>query len=102
MNRAYYSNHIDIFLKESENSILGELIKHHEFDLTDLQRNAWISQIRILKDQFNSCNDDIYIFFEFAIPRMGKRVDVILLYKGTVFVIEFKVGDDKFANHAID
>ena len=37
------------------------------------------------------------VFFEYAIPRMGKRVDVILLLNGIVFVLEFKVGEASFS-----
>jgi len=43
-----------------------------------------------------------YIFFEFAIPRMGKRVDTIIVHNGIVFVIEFKVGEKVYSRHAIE
>jgi len=102
MKRAYYSNSIKNFLQDSESSILGELVKHHEFALEDLQRNAWISQIQILKMIFSKHEGDPFILFEYAIPRMGKRVDVILLTKGSVFVLEFKVGDKNYSNYAIE
>ena len=31
------------------------------------------------------------IIFEYDIPRLGKRVDIVLLYKGIIFCLEFKV-----------
>ena len=102
MKRAYYSDNISTFLNERSSSILGKLTEHHEFALEDLQRNAWISQINILKTLFFGTTEDIYILFEYAIPRMGKRVDVVLLYRGIVLVLEFKVGTKDYANFAKD
>lgn len=63
-----------------------------------LQKGAWDEEIKLLKDCFNdeSCSDYIkngYIAFEYTIPRLGKRPDVILLIQGIVFVLEFKIGE---------
>ena len=89
MKRSYYANTIKKFLLDLDSIILGELARHHEFALEELQRNAWIDQIHILKQLFEGYTDDAFILFEYAIPRMGKRVDVVLLIKGFVFVLEF-------------
>jgi len=101
MSRAYYSATLDKFLEDSDDMVLGELTRKHQFALEDLQRNAWISQIHILK---NSLTDlpGCYLAFEYAIPRMGKRVDVVLLYQGIIFALEFKVGAKSFTNSAIE
>ena len=99
MSRAYYSAPIERFLDESNSHILGVLTQHHQFALEDLQRNSWISQIQILKDSLNSLAGS-YIAFEYAIPRMGKRVDVVILYRGIVFILEFKVGAKSYTNAA--
>ncbi len=42
------------------------------------------------------------IYFEYAIPRMGRRIDVVLLIKSAIFVLEFKVGECEFNSYAID
>lgn len=102
MKRSYYANTLNAFLQEADNSILGALTRNHEFALEDLQRNAWIQQIKILKQSFEGILEDSYIIFEYAIPRMGKRVDTIILVDGSVFVIEFKVGESRYSNYAID
>lgn len=102
MKRSYYANTIEQFRQDSDSSILGELVRHHEFALEDLQRNAWISQIQILKQLFTGHTENAFILFEYAIPRMGKRVDVVLLIKGSVFVLEFKVGAKKYSNYAVE
>lgn len=102
MKRSYYANTIKQFLQDSDNSILGELVRHHEFALEDLQRNAWINQIQILKQLFAGYTENAYIIFEYSIPRMGKRVDVVLLIEGSVLVLEFKVGEKKYSNYATE
>ncbi|KAA3623527.1 MAG: DUF2075 domain-containing protein, partial [Bacteroidetes bacterium] len=101
MKRAYYSNTIDQFLNDSDSSIVGELsINHSNRSLDELQTNAWKKQIEILKDQLNGFRG--YIYFEFAIPRMGKRVDNIVIIKDAAFIIEFKVGVGRYDKYAIE
>ena len=101
MKRAYYSNTIQDFLTEPETSILGELtVNHTNRSLEDLQINAWRKQIQILKNQLQNIDGKIY--FEFAIPRMGKRVDNIIIVNDVAFIIEFKVGDSSYEKHAIE
>lgn len=99
MNRAYYKNSISKFISEDKNSILGQLsLNHSNRQLEDLQKNAWVKQIEILKNQLIGFEGQIY--FEFAIPRMGKRVDNIIIIKDSIFVVEFKVGDGGFESYA--
>jgi hypothetical protein len=98
MNRSYYQNTINNFLKEDSNSIFGQLAQNHQHDLEELQKNAWLQQIRILKSGLTDFEGNIY--FEFSIPRMGKRVDNILIIKDFIFVIEFKVGDVHYTQDA--
>ena len=101
MKRAYYSNTIKNFLNEPEASILGKLtMNHSNRSLEDLQRNAWRKQIQILKNQLQNIEGKIY--FEFAIPRMGKRVDNIIIVNDVAFIVEFKVGDANYEKHAIN
>ena len=101
MSRAYYSASLEEFLNDSSDSILGELTRQHQFSLEDLQRNAWISQIEILKKELTNL-PATHLAFEYAIPRMAKRVDVVILYSGVVFVLEFKVGERSFPNSALE
>ena len=100
MKRAYYSNSISQFLNESTQSIYGKLAIASEFTVEQGQKNAWIVQIEQLKHLLQDLNGSIY--FEFSIPRMGKRVDVVLLIGQAIFVVEYKVGDSQFASHAVD
>jgi hypothetical protein len=98
---AYYEAEISAFLITDENALLGTLTKQHGFALEHQQKHAWVSQIQILK-QYLPTNLNGWIYFEFSIPRMGKRVDVVIVTGGVVFVIEFKVGAHTFDKHAIE
>ena len=100
MNRAYYAAPIHDFLIEDPLAILGRLTTQHNFPLEDLQRSAWIAQIDILKQALVGITG--HVFFEFSIPRMGKRVDAILLINGIVFVLEFKIGESGFPSYALE
>jgi len=99
--RSYYSKELQEFLTDNNSRIIGELTNSHQFALEEQQRNAWIQQIEILKNELHNF-DSGHIMFEYSIPRMGKRVDVILIYEGIVFVIEFKVFAKEYLSADID
>lgn len=101
MTRSYYSNTISDFSIDDTDKILGQLIRKHDFAVENLQKSAWIKQIEILKGALKLF-DRGYIYFEFAIPRMGKRVDNILIIDNYIFVVEFKVGDTEYQKHSIE
>lgn len=101
MTRSYYSKNITNFLTDDENFILGHLSRHHMHALEDLQKNAWIKQIRILKEALSDLQFG-HVYFEFSIPRMGKRVDNVLIINDLIFVLEFKVGDNEYHKHCIE
>ena len=102
MNRvAYYEANIQDFLAADENAILGILSRQHCFALEHQQKYAWQGQIQLLQRRL-APNLVGWIYFEFSIPRMGKRADVVLLTGGVVFVIEFKVGSHSFDSYAVE
>ena len=101
MNRAYYANSICDFCIEDENSIYGKISAGYDLNkLTIQQSNAWQSQIKILKQTILDFNGRVY--FEFTIPRMGKRVDNILIIDNCIFVLEFKIGSNVYDKYAKD
>jgi len=103
VNRSYYSSSTDRFSHDSDDHIIGVLTTHHSFALDSLQRNAWRYQIQLFRKILAvEPNLQGHLFFEFAIPRMGKRVDVVLTHRGVIFVLEFKVGEKQYSKHAID
>ena len=98
MKREYYANSINLFTKDNATEILGKLTKENDFDLGQNQRSAWIEEINILQKILISYSGSIY--FEYSIPRMGKRIDVIIIIGPAIFVLEFKVGDKEFYSNA--
>ena len=98
---AYYQADLATFFNTAENEILGELAAKHHFDLENEQRHAWQQQIRILKVSLSTLAAG-QVYFEFSIPRMGKRADVVLLVDGVLFVLEFKVGAATIDRSAIE
>ncbi|GAB2875456.1 DUF2075 domain-containing protein [Hymenobacter ruber] len=95
MQRAYYHALIADFLGHHEDRIMGALAVAHQHALEEQQKGAWQQQIRILKRELAGFAHG-YVLFEVAIPRMGKRADVIVLLNDAVFVLEFKVGSDTY------
>jgi hypothetical protein len=100
MNRAFYSSLIENFLKSSPDEVLGKLVSNNPFSLEQMQRNAWVEEIKILQQTLKKYKGSIY--FEYTIPRMGQRADVLLLIESVLFVLEFKVGEKEFTSYAID
>ncbi|MFC1636076.1 hypothetical protein ACFL5Z_14655 [Planctomycetota bacterium] len=100
MKREYYSDSIDNFLNTSAEEILGKLASKNEFSLEQTQRDAWIEEIDILRKTLSPYQG--YLYFEYSIPRMGQRVDVIILIGPVIFVLEFKIGEKEFPLHAIE
>lgn len=100
MKRHFYSDSITGFLASSDDTILGILSSNNEFNLEQTQRDAWKHQITFLKKILSSYSGSI--FFEYSIPRMGKRIDVLLIIHNVIFILEFKVGDKSFLQSAVD
>lgn len=93
--RPYYFNSITNFILEDDEFVLGQLLINDEYETTDLQKMAWRSEIQILKEQLVEFSQGD-IIFEYTIPRMGHRVDVICIIEGIIFLLEFKVGDKEY------
>ena len=96
MQRFYYTETISNFISQSNEYVLGRLSSCNEYDLNLEQRGAWQDEIRIMKHVLYEINKEGQIVFEYTIPRLGKRVDVVLLIGGVVFALEFKVGAEEF------
>ena len=101
VKRSYYSNDIQSFLNQDNYSIFGEITTNDQFSAEDLQKNTWNREIEILKRELSQFLDG-HIIFEYTIPRIGNRVDNIVIYKGIIFLLEFKVGEKKYPSYAIE
>lgn len=98
--RAWYSSSIEEFLVASGTMVFGQLTQHSEFDDNLDQKAAWTSEIKLLQQALIDLSGQI--FFEYTIPRMGRRIDVALLFPNVLVVLEFKLGTAKFDRSAID
>jgi hypothetical protein len=100
MKRDFYSENISNFLNATSQEILGSLADNNDFSLEQTQKEAWNQQIKILKEILKGYDGQIY--FEYSIPRMGRRIDVVLLIKNVIFILEFKIGEKEFLQSALD
>lgn len=99
MNRYYYADNIHDFLQKDRMSVFGELAANNLFATEDLQKSTWLTQIDILKRELARFPAG-HILFEYTVPRIGDRVDNIILYQGIVFLLEFKVGEHGYPKAA--
>ncbi len=101
--RCLYNDNIEGFLAEDSTSVFGILCDHYHGDALTTTREAWKSEIRIMKDVLADMPEAKgQIIFEYDIPRLGKRVDVVLLINGIIFCLEFKVGESRILEADID
>jgi hypothetical protein len=98
---AYYTALVSEFLRADPDAIYGALSRHHAHTQELAQRSAWLEQIMLLQKGLAAV-PGAWLAFEFAIPRMGKRADAIIVLDGIVFVVEFKVRADVFTGAAIE
>ncbi|BBB31472.1 DUF2075 domain-containing protein [Neptunomonas japonica] len=95
--RAFYTDSLNQFLTKAPTEISGEISSQHTQTIQYQATRAWLAEIEILQSQLKTLiNETAAIFFEFMIPRMGRRADVILTYHGLIFVLEFKIGSSDF------
>ena len=110
-SRCLYDSGIEAFIEKEKETIFGTLCDKYHGDALTTTREAWINEIEILHKALSPWRySDGRIVFEYDIPRLGKRVDVVVLLCGIVFCLEFKVGEsfvleadvDKVLDYALD
>ena len=101
--RCLYDNSFIGFLHDAGESIFAALNDCYHGNVLTTSRDAWKEEISVMKDTLSRLvAKDGHIVFEYDIPRLGKRIDVVLLYKGIVFCIEFKVGESRILETDVD
>jgi Schlafen group 3, DNA/RNA helicase domain len=99
-SRAWYSSSIAEFLQSQPDTVIGRLAINSNFALLTTQKDAWLAEISLLHACLVGLTGSL--FLEFNIPRMGRRVDTVLLIGPVALVIEFKVGEGVFERAAVD
>lgn len=103
MDRWGYAATIDVFLSEPAEQVFGKITTQSTFADLLSQKTAWLAEIEVLRSALRaSAMPSGKIYFEYTIPRLGGRADVILVLGPVLFVIEFKVGADRFDRAAMD
>ena len=98
--RYYYSDSITDFLTRSTNEISGALSRAYTSDINKQTSNSWQEEIETLQKSLAKYANRGSVYFEYNIPRMGRRVDVIALIDRIVFVLEYKTAEQKFSHEA--
>ena len=92
-NRCLYIATVKEFLEQERLSVLGTLHNNYHGEALTTTDEAWMGEIDILQRVLRPWKEEnAQIIFEYDIPRLGKRIDVVLLLRGLIFCLEFKVG----------
>lgn len=90
------------FLEHPNSDVIAALALNSTFSVEPTQRDAWVEQIEIMRRALAPYREQGLIAFEFAVPRVGRRIDVLLALRHIIVVIEFKVGERRFTADATD
>ncbi len=99
---AWWSGSLRTFVATDEAALLRQLshaaVRHfrsHE----PTQLRAWSREFQVLRDIVARLPEVLEwrLLLEFQIPRLGERIDVVLLSPTAIFVLEFKTGATHFA-----
>jgi len=105
LNAAFYADSVAAFLRASDDEVYAPLASPHGYTLAPEQLSAWRLQLPVLRAALadfavRAVADPAvpapWIHLEFDIPRLGRRVDAVLVTSTAVIPIEFKVGAKKF------
>ena len=99
--RFYYSDTISNFLTRNTEEIIGILTLASQHDINDDTSNSWVEEIETLRNVLVPYKERGSVYFEYNIPRMGRRADVIAIIDDLIFIFEFKTAGSKFTHEAI-
>ncbi len=97
-----YAAPIERFLADAPYAILGALTEMCDFAVDETQKQAWLQQIDVLRAALAHRAGRGALYFEYAIPRLGKRIDVVLILDHMLYVLEFKAGERHYTAAARD
>jgi hypothetical protein len=95
---AYYAATIAHFLTDDVNAVIGQMVKASGHDIEATQISAWTRQLVILRNALTGIDGSL--FLEFDIPRLGSRIDGVVISRSAIIPIEFKVGESAFTGDA--
>ncbi len=104
---AFYHDTFEQHQNTSTEQIVGAIslaYSRNHVDQKQQQTRTWAATVDIIKDIFNQLKYPIAdlaswgVLYEYKIPRRAKRIDVVLLSKTLIFVIEVKYQQDTFSS----
>jgi hypothetical protein len=98
--RAWYSASIPAFLAAKSEVIVGTLATNSDFSVLPSQRDAWLEEVSVLKQSLEGLDGGLLL--EFSIPRMGRRIDAVVIIGAAVLALEFKVGENAMDAVAVE
>lgn len=102
-SRCLYNSSFADFLGSDDNYIFGTMCDNYHGEALTTTKEAWKVEISILKQVVvGLATGDGRIIFEYDIPRLGKRIDAVILLRGIVFCLEFKVGETHILEADVD
>lgn len=97
-SKAFYAATVLEFSRTPHSLIVAELTRRTAlvFRGNEIQQvQAWERQLQVLQEALvclGGCTSDWSILLEYPLLRLGRRLDAIILARGRIVVIEFKIG----------
>lgn len=102
MHAAWYGASLAQFMTATDEEVIGALTSASTFNIEIPQREAWRSQLTILRDAVQEVGANGWIYLEFDVPRLGTRIDAVVVVGAVVIPIEFKVGEAQFRRSDVE
>jgi Uncharacterized conserved protein (DUF2075) len=100
VSNAYYAAEVATFIGTTSDAVLGGITANSAYAVDPEQRDAWVVQIEVLK--YALAGVEGTIFLEFNVPRIGSRIDAVLISGPAIFALEFKVGETLFKRNDLN
>lgn len=94
MPNAQYTAALRTFCVAAPAAVLGELVIASGSDIEVEQNDAWLAEITVLQAALRGLTGTIHL--EFIVPRIGSRIDAVVITGPVIFVLEFKVGATQY------
>lgn len=100
--RYGYGQPVSEFLTADPTAVIGELTQRSAYNVDRTQVAAWQGSVECLRSALAPWGHEGHLFLEFDVPRLGRRIDAVVVLRNAVFVVEFKVGANAFLAQDLD
>lgn len=89
---AYYADALDEFVTAGIDALVGKMATRSPFDVTPSTIESWRISLEILQAAVRESALSGWIALEYDVPRLGSRIDAVIIADAVIVPIEFKVG----------